>query len=438
VSHVDPSGAGTVAEFAQLLREVRRRAGDPSLEEMARRSGRILARSTMSEVLNGKRLPGREQLQAFLAVCGISGTDQALFLEAWTRLGLRPALFDRRLEGPVLSADALAKPQEQALEWPGGPVDSIEIDRRVVLWGASGSGKTCFLAALNAAVARAERQWSLVGMTDASAYLLQRATVSLIHHHRFPEATELGEFNVYQWVLTTDIELAIRRFGRRKSRTIPLRFQLEILDTAGEAFSGDHYRHIPTEAYHHLMDVLAHCDGIIYFYDAVSQMHGHDQSVYFHQVLDDLERKCHQDRIVDGARLPHRLAVCVSKFDEPSVFNAAALGGHLATDRRGPSEVPFVPDSRAKLFFEELCESLPEGKGNAPLATHSIRRYFHPDRVRYYATSAIGFYLDEARRFDAKDCNNASIQDGTNRIRGTIYPINVLEPLLWLQTPVSR
>src|SRR5580704_2555058 len=89
VGQVDPRSTDTTEEFARKLREIRRLAGDPSLEQMAKKSNRMLARSTMSEVLNGKRLPGMPQLQAFLSVCGVAEQDQTVWLEAWARLDVR-------------------------------------------------------------------------------------------------------------------------------------------------------------------------------------------------------------------------------------------------------------------------------------------------------------------------------------------------------------
>jgi len=64
---------------------------------------------------------------------------------------------------------------------------------------------------------------------------------------------------------------------------------------------------------------------------------------------------------------------------------------------------------------------------------HYIARYFRPDRTRYFITSSIGFYLaSETAQFNEQDTENAMEVNGNNTLRGRIYPINVIEPILWL------
>jgi hypothetical protein len=54
------------------------------------------------------------------------------------------------------------------------------------------------------------------------------------------------------------------------------------------------------------------------------------------------------------------------------------------------------------------------------LIDHCIKRYFRQDHVRYYATLAIGFYLESATmRFDIEDCCNALENDGRYQISDT-------------------
>ena len=70
----------------------------------------------------------------------------------------------------------------------------------------------------------------------------------------------------------------------------------------------------------------------------------------------------------------------------------------------------------------------------------SITRYFMPERVRYFVTSSIGFRLDRATRlFDEADFQNVDPRaDGGQRIRGPIYPINVVEPVLWIGESIAE
>ena len=86
---VDPSNARTVAEFALCLRRVRAQAGHPSLRDLelrARRSGRRLARSSVSDALAGRWLPRKELVLAFVQVCGVDPAKDARWAETWTRL----------------------------------------------------------------------------------------------------------------------------------------------------------------------------------------------------------------------------------------------------------------------------------------------------------------------------------------------------------------
>ena len=86
---VDPGNAGSVAEFALCLRQVRARAGHPSLRELelsARRSGRRLPRSSVSDALAGRRLPRKELVLDFIRTCGIDPAAEARWAAAWMRL----------------------------------------------------------------------------------------------------------------------------------------------------------------------------------------------------------------------------------------------------------------------------------------------------------------------------------------------------------------
>ena len=66
-----------------------------------------------------------------------------------------------------------------------------------------------------------------------------------------------------------------------------------------------------------------------------------------------------------------------------------------------------------------------------------LPRYFQRERIRYFVTSAIGFYRNSSK-FLEDDAENAVEQgDGRAKIRGRIHPINVLEPVLWLGESIT-
>jgi hypothetical protein len=86
---IDPTEARTIAHLATCLRRVRARAGNPSLRELeqrARRGRRSLPRSSISDMLAGKRLPPKPLLFTFLHTCGIKTGDDPRWLVAWNRL----------------------------------------------------------------------------------------------------------------------------------------------------------------------------------------------------------------------------------------------------------------------------------------------------------------------------------------------------------------
>jgi hypothetical protein len=72
------------------------------------------------------------------------------------------------------------------------------------------------------------------------------------------------------------------------------------------------------------------------------------------------------------------------------------------------------------------------------LAT-TLERCFRPERIKYFVTSSVGFYTDpRSRIFNPDDSQNVTRGGEQSQgmrftgIRGSIHPINVAEPLLWL------
>jgi hypothetical protein len=208
-------------------------------------------------------------------------------------------------------------------------------------------------------------------------------------------------------------------------RLATLRFDLSVADPSGEIYRVDSHRQ-RTE----LVAQLAHSDGIMLFFDPAREADCGDAYENFQATAARLE---HEMGAADGSRLPHHVAVCIAKFDEPSVFSTARQAGYLVIDSKDPYGFPRVADDHVADFFDELYRRFnPQG---APLLRHTIERYFHKDRIRYFAVSSTGFYLNESMRFDPDDYYNLIAGRLRTTLRGNIYPINVLEPLLWLAAP---
>jgi tetratricopeptide (TPR) repeat protein len=97
VPGVDPSRVNTPAELAVCLEGLRRRR-DLSYEAMEKAARNLpfrpgeprwepLGKSTVGEIVTGKRLPTKGKLLTFLAVCQVAPADRAQWLAAWERAG---------------------------------------------------------------------------------------------------------------------------------------------------------------------------------------------------------------------------------------------------------------------------------------------------------------------------------------------------------------
>src|SRR6266567_406164 len=75
---IDPLDATTVAEFADCLRAVRLRAGNPSyrtLQQWGERNKIPLPRSTVQDAVAGRRLPRKNLVLALVRACGVPTSD---------------------------------------------------------------------------------------------------------------------------------------------------------------------------------------------------------------------------------------------------------------------------------------------------------------------------------------------------------------------------
>jgi hypothetical protein len=325
--------------------------------------------------------------------------------------------------------------------------------RRIGLWGAPTSGKTSFLAALSIAVAQTRRNWQLYGVNKTSVDFLTTNTHILTHERRFPAATQ--NVDELSWVLTTEIERTFpRKWRRTEIRKVPLELHLDLLDPPGAFFDSvpdtasspgpakelgfdDEPGEVLQSAEDKLIENLADCDGIIYLFDPIQEHKDGNSFQYFQRTLAELNQRAMESGTLERNRLRQHLAVCVTKFDEPRVFLTAKKKRYLTVDPDDDRMFPRVHFEDAEHLFEDLCKISPTGGGT--LVHDNIRTYFREHKVRYFATSAIGFYLARSSvRFRIADYQNA-VPDGTgdHRIRGDIHPINVLEPLLWLGQQIS-
>jgi hypothetical protein len=80
---------GTQEELASVLRRVRRRAGEPSLRELAARTRRgptSPSKTILAEMLSGARFPRLIVMVAFLEACGVPNTEMRSWRRTWERV----------------------------------------------------------------------------------------------------------------------------------------------------------------------------------------------------------------------------------------------------------------------------------------------------------------------------------------------------------------
>jgi hypothetical protein len=304
-------------------------------------------------------------------------------------------------------------------------------EHSVAMWGAPGSGKTTFLASLDIALSRQGSSWSLTGGNESSTGMLVKLTTSLADG-RFPTAT-VG-MDQFTWVLEQlPPHVDRRRLLRRGAAREPSRaVGLDLIDASGEIFSGQSARY--REARGDLIGDLVRSRGIIFLFDPIREFNKGDAFQYTFGVLAELAGRMMDSPERISGRLPHYVAVCVTKFDEIRVLQTAEKLDLLSADPADRFSFPRVLDEDAQELLGYLCDI--SRSGNADLVVNALRARFLPTRIKFFVTSAIGFYVDPRHGgYDPDDYQNEvpdGREPGGTRIRGAVHPINVVEPMLWL------
>ncbi|GAA0400122.1 hypothetical protein GCM10009530_59940 [Microbispora corallina] len=99
-----------LAEFAARLAALRVEAGEPSLRDLERlteQAGHRISRSTLAEILEGRRLPSIDQTAAFAKACSPAATREQVKQELLTERGRARA----RLQGKPVPPEDLTAPQ---------------------------------------------------------------------------------------------------------------------------------------------------------------------------------------------------------------------------------------------------------------------------------------------------------------------------------------
>ncbi|WP_131749312.1 hypothetical protein [Frankia sp. Cppng1_Ct_nod] len=351
---------------------------------------------------------------------------------------------------------------------PGAPVpDRPRHDVRIGLWGAASSGKTTYLGALKFAAqqARSQWRWKVVAKDPAALSVLGELANVLAIQREFPPATFgntrlswsfLGEKPLEQSPRVGSWPTRDRGGGgsRTTARTNQIEVALDLLDVPGGLFDDNFAGYDdddeedeldfdgpstgPSRGVVHAEELVEHlvaCDGIIYLFDPIRDEAEGDAYRHFNRMLDEVVSRAFDRGKLIGNRLPHQLAVCVTKFDDPRVLGRAVERHELEKLGAKPGQ-PKISSDVAFRYFNMLCHDRPDS--TARHVRDGIMSTFQADRVRFYATSSIGFYLGVDDRFDPADYANVISEGGRLRIRARLQPMNVLEPLVKMAAEIRK
>lgn len=305
------------------------------------------------------------------------------------------------------------------------------------MWGAPGSGKTTFLAALDIALKRRRYGFTLAGMTDASVNLLIEMTDRLIVKREFPPGTDAIDY--FEWELFRNQWQAADPYATSAPSSLN-RITLSLADPSGELARPER-RSDPDRK--KLIDDLADSDGILFMFDPIREFQVGDAfsttNGLLHQLTSAVASK---DRDKFDGTLPQHVAICVTKFDEPKVLATAKKLGILRRHPHDAHQLPWVHEHDALRLLTALTAV--SGSGDGEMLLNALNQAF-PGRVQFFVTSAVGFYVNPMTgRFDEDDPQNlvktaaGLSRSGESRIRGALHPINVVEPILWLSEQIAR
>lgn len=289
----------------------------------------------------------------------------------------------------------------------------MEPVQKICLWGGPGSGKTTYLGALAlAAYLSNTGDWVINGLDPGSIQFLQKATSDL-KSGSFPGAASTS---------TASYSFQIRgRIMKKKgmfsflNQYEQIDLVLQVTDRPGKDFI-DYADEIAKD--------LAGCGGLILMYDYDLDQTDNPNFEYVQGALEFLRVHISQN-LLPGSRLPHYLAVCLSKYDHEPTFRwlleNQLVGWYAGDDHRN---IPYLDEPRRALSrLDNLILPL-------------LERNFDPPRIAYFGVSSIGFF----HRQDGGVETNVRIDKNVKTIRSgrAIYPLNVLSPLIWLAERLNQ
>jgi hypothetical protein len=305
--------------------------------------------------------------------------------------------------------------------------DTNPAESGVALLGPTESGKSTFLCALYKALLDQDEDWLLFTRDPASQRRLDEMSDALISQGDLPLPTRIVD--TIRWILSGTVEHPERK--GRFSTEIMVRERVEIALRLTDAPGGlGRSDQIGLTQRNELIQQLTGSSGILYMFDPIREFAHGDAFPRTSSLLGELMGVMSQKPGFDG-KLPHHLAVCVTKLDDPRVFKTAQDLKMLVPDDNQWG-FPRVHETDAQTLFHALGVISKSGNGEA--VPRLLERYFHSERISYYVTSAVGFMVNKrSRRFDPRDTVNVyRTASGDTLVRGPVHPINVVEPVLWI------
>jgi hypothetical protein len=298
----------------------------------------------------------------------------------------------------------------------------------VAMLGPTESGKSTFLCALKKALLEQDEDWVLFTRDAASQRTLDEMSDALISEGGLPLPTRT--IDTIRWILGGPIERTERRgrFGAETKVRDRVEITLRLTDAPGELGRTDH---IGRAERNELIKQLAESRGILYMFDPIREFTHGDAFPRADSLLGELLGVASEEPDFDG-KLRHHLAVCVTKLDDPRVFKTAQDLNMLIPDGTSKWGFPRVHEADARNLFHALGEVSKSGDGGA--VPRLFERHFHPERISYFVTSAVGFMVNKrTKRFDPRDTANVyRTASKEPLVRGPVHPINVVEPVLWI------
>ena len=276
----------------------------------------------------------------------------------------------------------------------GTSVPVQEILRRVGLWGATQSGKSTFLSSLFIATARSPDDLRVRGNDNRSTDFLITNTHILNNRHQFPVGTQARE--ELSWTLQMRVPNPNQRWLRRNGPDrVPFDFRIDLQDVGGFEFgpgrdTGTGLDIGTNEP--NIAEYLGSCQGLLLMIDPIREREVGDAYEHF---FGPLLRIAQNVPVAPGERLPHFIAVCVTKFDDPVIYEFARDNGYLSYREDDPVMLPRIHQNDAERFLRHLFEGLP--MSDIDLMIGGLRQYFYAERIRLYISSASGRPGNSAR-----------------------------------------